>query len=856
MDEKDTIQLQKDQTQLESSSSQRNRLSMSQRNWKKMETSSKASLLKKVSKTEIEKLRKQVGKGLRQPALPGPLSPKKPKPRKDLPKEPLPQAVASLSSLSKSRGLSSRWGRRVRFEARQLIVESLLQEDSPEEEPTLKQEVRKGGRLFHEVNRSLSVVSSRLSTSAKSRWLSPSSREELAKKKRVSPKKQGTKVAKREAWGFLTRRVAKVFSTSVIKWSAWGLGGVLLLLLIVAGVLGQTFPIQSEYDLNETYLYMTQLDRKQSTDKVVYSTNWEDSLLYLHYRYDTLHEDPRLDANYHFMDQHAGRVYVEDLWKDLNQDPSQLKTIQDLYRQEKTKYSLSKEEQAAFEELMEGAKELGKFAMILELDNPFYLEKDPKAEEALNIKERFGYQTRDKKTDTTLLALAGNHPLYAPLRGTVSVKDGAVTIETPDAKFTFYQVTSIRVTDGQEVETGTQIGQSHPAGDQRISYQKKLSYTPKSTLTNWNPAPREDWFYVNPGFYFKSVRYLEETYLTAIDVDAGKAQRVQLIKNYLSRELQREGKSLSLTGLASMLGNFDVESSITAKRAEGDYLPPPIGASPSSWDDPNWLSMNGPAIYRGSYPNILHRGLGLGQWTDTADGSRRHTLLLDYAKSRQKKWYDLELQLDFMLHGDSPYYQAVVWDILTSGASTDDLTLAFLIKWEGNSGDKLAARRQSARQWEGYLKGGTSSTGSASQTVPAAYKDKLPYGLPSDQAILEGQGYPGNAYALGNCTWYVYNRFYQIGQPIDPYLGNATNWVTSSQLRGYRITLEPRAGSAVVFLAGVGGSHPVYGHVGFCEAVGSDGTFLMSEMNAAGGIYSFSWRVLAPQAGIYFITPN
>mgnify|MGYP000414676728 CR=1 FL=1 len=37
------------------------------------------------------------------------------------------------------------------------------------------------------------------------------------------------------------------------------------------------------------------------------------------------------------------------------------------------------------------------------------------------------------------------------------------------------------------------------------------------------------------------------------------------------------------------------------------------------------------------YANIIHRGLGLGQFTDTSDGGRRHTLLLEYAKSKNKK---------------------------------------------------------------------------------------------------------------------------------------------------------------------------------------------------------------------------
>ena len=117
-----------------------------------------------------------------------------------------------------------------------------------------------------------------------------------------------------------------------------------------------------------------------------------------------------------------------------------------------------------------------------------------------------------------------------------------------------------------------------------------------------------------------------------------------------------KSQGASPQAIAAILGNWSVESSINPKRAEGDYLSPPVGATDSSWDDESWLAIGGPAIYGGAYPNILHRGLGLGQWTDTADGSTRHTALLNYARTQNKKWYDLDLQLDFMLHGDSPYY--------------------------------------------------------------------------------------------------------------------------------------------------------------------------------------------------------
>ncbi|MGC4431258.1 phage tail tip lysozyme, partial [Streptococcus suis] len=146
--------------------------------------------------------------------------------------------------------------------------------------------------------------------------------------------------------------------------------------------------------------------------------------------------------------------------------------------------------------------------------------------------------------------------------------------------------------------------------------------------------------------------------------------------------------------IAAAAGCFGVESSINPKRAEGDNLSPPVGASEGSWDDDAWLSLGGPAIYGGGYANILHRGLGLGQWTDTADGATRHTLLRNFAKSKDKKWYDLELQVQFMLDGDNPYYIRILKRILDSSGDVNSLTAEFLSKWEGVPGNKLAERQK------------------------------------------------------------------------------------------------------------------------------------------------------------------
>jgi len=177
-------------------------------------------------------------------------------------------------------------------------------------------------------------------------------------------------------------------------------------------------------------------------------------------------------------------------------------------------------------------------------------------------------------------------------------------------------------------------------------------------------------------------------------------EKINIIYNYFVSSVPGTTKQ----GVAAILGCWDIESGIEPKRAEGDYLNPPVGApskNDSCWDDVNWLSMTGYQIY-GDYPRILKRGLGLGQWTDTP-GSPRNTNLRNYANQKGKKWYDLSLQLDFMLHGDDPYAINIAKRILTSSDTVNNLTSSFLCDWEGVCGDKLADRQQSANNLYNYL---------------------------------------------------------------------------------------------------------------------------------------------------------
>ena len=51
------------------------------------------------------------------------------------------------------------------------------------------------------------------------------------------------------------------------------------------------------------------------------------------------------------------------------------------------------------------------------------------------------------------------------------------------------------------------------------------------------------------------------------------------------------------------------------------------------------------------YPNILHRGLGLAHGRTPQMGQHVIQPLLNYARTQNKKWYDLDLQLDLCFMG-------------------------------------------------------------------------------------------------------------------------------------------------------------------------------------------------------------
>lgn len=103
---------------------------------------------------------------------------------------------------------------------------------------------------------------------------------------------------------------------------------------------------------------------------------------------------------------------------------------------------------------------------------------------------------------------------------------------------------------------------------------------------------------------------------------------------------------------------------------------------------------------------------------------------------------------------------------------------------------------------------------------------------------------PGNTNAWGNCTWYAWERRYEMGRPIPGgAMGNAAQWNSSFAAMGYRVDSVPEVGA--IFQNGGG-----YGHVGIVEVINADGSIEVSEMNnySGGGYNGINWRNIPASA--------
>lgn len=466
------------------------------------------------------------------------------------------------------------------------------------------------------------------------------------------------------------------------------------LLLVVFSIfmfipLSTPVPIkQDEFQLTDSWLHMTKVDAEKSDDTYSFFTPLDDVMFYMNYKF----EDYSTDDTMHLLGFKRYSDYMNGIWSAMNDtsnDSYKFTPMFDLAKDKKSKYYMDKDD---FEEMKEAVDAYGYETLDGQLDFPYKTDNLP-------ISRRFGYESSDNKEKKYLSIEPESQQgldIKAPMGGEVTWHEDQKQViltkkgENGD-RLILTGVDSKRQQSGTTVKEGELIAKA-TGTKLTISYEKYNEDTKKMER-------------VNPAFYFAKVTYRQKTVVNEpFDVEGDELKNARYLYNKLTE------KGYKLEGIVAMLGSFSVESGINPKRAEGDYLNPPIGASASSWDDPSWLAIGGMQIY-GRFPNILHRGLGLGQWTDTADGGRRHTLLVDYAKQKNKKWYSLGLQLDFMMNGDVPAYRTIFKSVLdgSAGNGVDELTKYFLNRWEGNPGDKLSERIAAAQKWYAYFKANPNS---------------------------------------------------------------------------------------------------------------------------------------------------
>lgn len=619
----------------------------------------------------------------------------------------------------------------------------------------------------------------------------------------------------------------------------WMMSGLLLLMLmIVAAAADVPNPSikQTDFELTEAWVDMTKLDADHSTDGNQFFTNFDGVMFYMNEQFDDYDVNGTLqtaDDETLSPDTPAtaplAKDYLSDLWTALNgKAPGyDLTTMDDLEKKKGSPYELSKDDYDTMTEMQEA---MGYASLDGQLTFPY-------ATDNLIVNRRFGYEGKNlhSSIDTTT---AENQPILAPLSGKITVNSAnELTIENADQE----EKVSLKKLDTSRLKTGDNISSGAFLGNSQSNYLD-------IKLEKYD-ADDKKWKVVNPAFYFPKVTYTQMTTLAANDYnpDSKQLASAQAIYNYA---MAHRG---TLNGICAVLGNFQVEGGIDPTAVETIYDEPfTLGPRKKAAQDAGFLIADIDAAYAAKYPAITQAGIGWGQWTNERD-----VALVNFAKAEKKNWYDPALQIQFATAGDSPAAITALNNTLDGKVAKDIPTLTnyFLVNWEGNSGDKISERVGAAQNWYAYFtRASAGVSGKAEVEIPSQYVGKLTEPAPNEQDVT---GYPGNNYALNNCTWYVYNREYQIGNHIPSNLGNGGQWGQTAKAAGYATSSTPKVGDMASFSPGTAGSSTLYGHVAFVEYVNSDGSYLVSEMNVVDpGSGKISYRTISGTDGVTFIDPK
>ncbi|USI66950.1 phage tail-type lysozyme domain-containing protein [Lactococcus petauri] len=301
------------------------------------------------------------------------------------------------------------------------------------------------------------------------------------------------------------------------------------------------------------------------------------------------------------------------------------------------------------------------------------------------------------------------------------------------------------------------------------------------------------------------------------------------------QHIKKEVPKATNNGLAAVLGTWQAEIGGIPKRAEGDFLPFPIGAGDASdaltYNNELWSSLGGREIYGASRPEaatIQQRGIGLGQYTNG-----RNLALQAYAKSKKKSWYDLETQLDYILRIDGD--QEILKRIVAESGDVTTTTTDFVMQYERGGASGLELRISYANAWANWL-----------MNPNGGREGETSQGTVSVLNALIGQKIgSGQCYALA--SWYV--------QTISGFTlqGMAASDIGSDnadafQKMGWTVVLQPqtkdlKVGAIACWRTG-SNSNSIYGHTAIISSV-KGSSFVTYDQNWNGNqtvhLYSKKW---------------
>lgn len=131
-------------------------------------------------------------------------------------------------------------------------------------------------------------------------WEGRLARRIQAYKKRLAGSKTGKAARKARKAYRVGSKPIKTIVKNPFSLKAYLIAFGLLLFLAILGIGSSGITRQDEFDMNDTWLYFTKLDREKSNDKVDYWTKIDDPLLYLNYKYDEITDKLQIDSNKYF----------------------------------------------------------------------------------------------------------------------------------------------------------------------------------------------------------------------------------------------------------------------------------------------------------------------------------------------------------------------------------------------------------------------------------------------------------------------------------------------------------------------------------------------------------------------------